>query len=91
MTTRDLIHQADLHPVALAVALAAPPLISWVIGRFHDHGPGGAGPWRYFYAALVYLACVPGMFAGVLTLSVLAARRATPARATAVVEQGACS
>ena len=67
MTTRDLIHQADLHPVALAVALAAPPLISWVTGRLHDRGPGGAGRWKYFYAVLVYLTCVPGMFAGVLT------------------------
>ena len=71
MTTRDLIHQADLHAVALAAALAAPPLISWVIGRLHDRGRGGARPWKYFYAALVYLACVPGMFAGVLTANTL--------------------
>src|SRR5438552_10437787 len=67
MTTRDLIHQADLHAVALAVALAAPPLIACVVGRLHDHGRGGAGPWKYLYAVVVYLACVPGMFAGVIT------------------------
>ena len=67
MTTRDLIHQAGQHPVALAAALAAPPLVAWVLGRLHDRGRGGAGPWKYLYAVLVYLACVPGMFAGVLT------------------------
>ena len=67
MTARDLIDQADQHPVALAVALAAPPLFSFVVGLLHDRGRGGSGPWNYAYAVLVYLACVPGMFAGVLT------------------------
>ena len=67
MTTRDLIYQADQHPVALAVALAAPPLFSMVVGWLHSRGQGGAEPWNYSYAVLVYLACVPGMFASVLT------------------------
>jgi len=67
VTARNLIHQADQHPVALAAALAAPPLVALVVGRLHDHGRGGAGPWKYLYAVVVYLACVPGMFAGVLT------------------------
>src|SRR6266545_5974271 len=67
MTTRDLIHQADQHPVALATALAAPPLIAWLVGWLHSRGQGGAVPWKYLYAVLVYIACVPGMFAGVLT------------------------
>ena len=67
MTTRDLIHQADQHPIALAVALAVPPVVACVVGRLDDRGRGGAGLWKYLYAVLVYLACVPGMFAGVLT------------------------
>jgi hypothetical protein len=67
MTTRELIDQADQHPVALAAALAAPPLFSLVVGRLHGRGQGGAEPWNYAYAVLVYLACVPGMFASVLT------------------------
>jgi hypothetical protein len=67
MTTRDLILQADQHPVALAGALAAPPLVAWVVGRLHNRGQGGAAPWKYLYAVLVYFACVPGMFSGVLT------------------------
>src|SRR6266498_619247 len=67
MTTRDLIHQADQHPIALAAALAAPPVFAWFAGQLHDRGQGGAGHWKYLYAVLVYLACVPGTFAGVLT------------------------
>ena len=67
MTIRDLIHQADQHPVVLSAALSAPPLIALVAGRWHGRGPGAAGAWRYVYSVLVYLACVPGMFAGVLT------------------------
>ena len=67
MTTRDLIHQADQHPVALAAALAVPPVVACVVGRLHDRGRGGAGLWKYLYGVIVYLACVPGMFAGVLT------------------------
>ena len=67
MTTRDLIHQADQHTLALAAALSGPPLVAWVIGQWHGRGRGGAGPWRFVYAVLVYLACVPGMFASVLT------------------------
>jgi len=67
MTTRELIDVAGQYPLALAVALAAPPLIAWVVGLLHERGRGGAGPCKYVYAGLVYLACVPGMFAGVLT------------------------
>jgi hypothetical protein len=67
MTTRDLIDQAGQHPVALALALTGPPVFSLLVGRLHDRGQGGAVPWNYAYAVLVYVACVPGMFSGVLT------------------------
>jgi hypothetical protein len=33
----------------------------------HQRGQGGRAPWKYIYSILVYLACVPGLFAGVLT------------------------
>ena len=67
MTTRDLVRNADQHPLALAVALATPPVVAWVAGRLHGRGHGGVGLWKYLYSVLVYVACVPGMFAGVLT------------------------
>ncbi len=67
MTTRELIDLAGKHPVVLAAAFVAPAVAAWLVGRVHERGRGGAAPWKYFYSVLVYLACVPGMFAGVLT------------------------
>jgi len=67
MTTRELILLAGQHPVVLAATFIVPPVAAWGLGRIHERTQGGAAPWKYFYSALVYLACVPGMFAGVLT------------------------
>jgi hypothetical protein len=67
MTTRDLIQLAGQHPYVLATGFLVPPAIAWLLGRIHERGRGGVPPWKHLYAALVYLACVPGMFAGVIT------------------------
>jgi hypothetical protein len=67
MTIRDLTILAGHYPLALVAAFLAPPAAAWLLGRLHGRGQGGKAPWRYFSAALVYLTCVPGMFAGVIT------------------------
>lgn len=67
MTTRELILLAGQHSVVLATTFIVPPVAAWGLGRIHGRAQGGAAPWQYFYSVLVYLACVPGMFAGVLT------------------------
>jgi hypothetical protein len=67
MTIRDLVELAGRYPLPLAGACAAPPLLAWLMGLMHPRGQGGLAPWKYLAAVLVYLACVPGMFAGVLT------------------------
>jgi hypothetical protein len=67
MTLRDLAELADTHTIILASAFIALPAVAWLIGRIHARGRGGAAPWRYIYSVLVYLACAPGMFAGVIT------------------------
>jgi hypothetical protein len=67
MTVRDLINLAGQHSLALIVAFLAPPLAAWLLGLMHPRGQGGAPPWKYFSAVLVYLACIPGMFAAVVT------------------------
>ena len=67
MTTRELIHQTDQHPLWLAAVFVALPVLAWGLGQTHERGRGGAAPWKYLYSVLVYLACVPGMFAGVIT------------------------
>ena len=67
MTIRDLIGLAGQHPLALVIAFLAPPLAAWLLGMMHPRGQGGQAPWKYFSSGLVYLACVPGMFAAVVT------------------------
>lgn len=67
MTIRELIQLAGQHPLVLVAAFIVPPLLAWLLGQMHERGRGGAAPWKYLYAVLVYLVCVPGMFAGVIT------------------------
>lgn len=67
MTIRELIQLAGQHPVALASLFLLTPLAAWLCGWMHRPGQGSNSPWKYAYSVLVYLACVPGMFAGVLT------------------------
>ena len=67
MTTRELIQWCDHYHWALAGAFVFAPLAAWLCGRLHAPGNGGNSPWKFCYSVLVYLTCVPGMFAGVLT------------------------
>jgi len=67
MTLRDLIQLAGQHALALVALFLVPPLASWLLGQMHERGRGGVAPWNHLYAVLVYLACVPGMFAAVIT------------------------
>lgn len=67
MTLRDLIQAAGNHPAPVFAALAAVPLFAWIAGISHRDGEGRNVPWKYAYSVLVYLACIPGIFAAVLT------------------------
>src|SRR5678816_4338447 len=67
MTTRELIQKTDSHPWLIAGLFIALPALAWLSGRLHAKGNGGNSPWKYVYSVLVYLACVPGLFAAVIT------------------------
>ena len=67
MTTRELIQWAGQHSVALLLAFIAPPVLAWLAGQTHGKEQGKLAPWKYLYSVLIYLVCVPGMFAGVIT------------------------
>lgn len=67
MTARELIDLAGRQPLLMAAFFLAPPLAAALARWTHGPGLGGAPPWRYLYALLVYLACVPGIGAAVLT------------------------
>lgn len=67
MTARELIDLAGRHPAALAALFLLSPLAALLLGWIHGRGSGGVAPWRYLYSALVYLTCVPGVAAAVVT------------------------
>jgi hypothetical protein len=67
MTTREFIEMAGRHWPVLLVLFVVPPVAAWILGFAHGPGNGARSPWKYLYSILVYLACVPGAFAAVLT------------------------
>jgi hypothetical protein len=71
MTIEELLQRVGMHPLALVVLLALAPAVSAMVGLLHGRGGGGASPWKYLHSALVYAACIPGMFAVVLTVYAL--------------------
>ena len=67
MTIRELIQSIGGHPAILGAAFVALPLLTWALRLMHGRGHGGDRRWKYIYSVLVYAACVPGMFATVVT------------------------
>lgn len=67
MTARDLIHLADRYPVLILILFSLPILAAFILEPLHGKERGETPPWKYVYAALIYLVSVPGMFACVVT------------------------
>jgi hypothetical protein len=67
MSITDLIELADTHQLVLVAIFFVIPLFAWFVGQMHPPQNGAAAPWKYVYALLVYLTCIPGMFSGVIT------------------------
>jgi hypothetical protein len=67
MSTREFIEMAGHHWLVLLAMFLAPPLAAWLCGVAHGRNGGGNSPWKYCYSLLVYLTCVPGTFAAVIT------------------------
>ena len=67
MTVRDLINMAGENWAIVLIALAAPPVAAFGVGLLVRRADSGIGSWRYLYSALVYVVCIPGMLAAVLT------------------------
>ena len=67
MTTREFIAMAGQHWMVLLAMFLVPPVAAWLCGVAHGKGSGGNAPWNYLYSVLVYLTCVPGTFAAVIT------------------------
>ena len=67
MTLGDFFKICSENPAILIFYMIAVPLtalLAWIFGR----GEGHLSPWKYLYSFLVYLTCIPGIFA--MTLSI---------------------
>jgi hypothetical protein len=67
MTLGEFFQMIGQRPQMLLLFYGAVPLTAWVAGLM-GRGEGHLSPWKWLYAALVYLASVPGIFAITLTL-----------------------
>lgn len=67
MTLREFFDYLSANPaVVMAFFLGIPftALLAGILGK----GEGHLSPWKYLYAVLIYLVCVPGIFAAALAV-----------------------
>jgi hypothetical protein len=67
MTLRELFDYLDANPLSV-VAYFALLLFTALLAGLLGRGEGHLSPWKYLYSALVYLVCVPGIFAASLAV-----------------------
>ncbi len=63
MTLRAIFQALSAQPGLLALLLLAIPLLAFLVNLWAGDTAEEVLRWRYGYATLVYLACIPGMFA----------------------------
>ena len=67
MTLRELLDYLNANPVMVVgyfLLILITALLAGIMGR----GEGHLSPWKYLYSAIVYLVCVPGIFATTLAV-----------------------
>lgn len=67
MTLRELFDYLNANPVMVVgyfLLILITALLAGIMGR----GEGHLSPWKYLYSAIVYLVCVPGIFATTLAV-----------------------
>ena len=62
MTLQEFFQLLSENPVWILAYFLLLPIAAWLTGRFAE-GEGHESPWKYVYSTLIYLSCVPGMFA----------------------------
>jgi hypothetical protein len=63
MTLRDLFVAIAAQPALLFLLLAAIPTVTFLVNMWSGETAEQIWKWRYVYAVLIYLACIPGIFA----------------------------
>lgn len=67
MTLRELFDYLNQHPESVVFYFLLIPLTALLAGIL-GRGEGSQNPWRYLYSALVFLVCIPGVFAAALAV-----------------------
>ncbi len=62
MTLQELFDAIGNNP-SYVIGFYLLIIISAFLGGFMGKNEGHLSPWKYFYSALVYLVCIPGIFA----------------------------
>jgi len=70
MTLQEFFDWLSLHPGWLLFFFLFIPVASLIAGWI-GKGEGHLSPWKYFYSALIYLVCIPGLFAVFLDIYLL--------------------
>lgn len=67
MTLRELFDYLSANPLTV-VAYFSLLLITAILAGIMGKGEGHLSPWKYLYSAIIYLVCVPGIFAASLAV-----------------------
>ncbi len=67
MTLQEFFDLLGQHRVVVSFFFFLVPFTAWLSG-YLAKGEGHRWPWRYLYAILIYLACIPGIFAAMLSV-----------------------
>lgn len=68
MTLRDIFEAISGHPAILFLLQMAVPTGAFLVNLWSGTTAEEIWKWRYVYAILVYLACIPGIFAVILNV-----------------------
>lgn len=67
MTLREFFDYLSANPAVMLVYFLGIPFTA-VLAGIMGKGEGHLSPWKYLYAALIYMVCVPGIFAAALAV-----------------------
>ncbi|MFN0033930.1 MAG: hypothetical protein ACKVUS_02615 [Saprospiraceae bacterium] len=67
MTLRELFDYLSANPLVVAAYFLL-LLLTAILAGVMAKGEGHLSPWKYLYSVLVYLVCVPGIFAAALAV-----------------------
>jgi hypothetical protein len=67
MTLRELFDYLSANPAVMLMYFIGIPFTAFLAGIL-GKGEGHLSPWKYLYSTLIYLVCVPGIFAAALAV-----------------------